>query len=155
MLKFIYFNWRVIALQCCDGLCHTSTWIGHRYTWVPTILNTPPTSPATLSLRVVPEPGLWGPCCMHGACAAHLCYLRECTCFRALLSSHPTLANCLYLEGKSIQEPLNGKSFLSAKTGRGWSPICSLSTGNRFPGCTVPHSTEVGGRVTVLRSCNV
>ena len=28
----VYFNWRVIALQYCVSLCHTSTWISHRYT---------------------------------------------------------------------------------------------------------------------------
>ena len=35
---FVYlfiFNWRMIALQCCVGFCHTSAWIGHRYTYVP------------------------------------------------------------------------------------------------------------------------
>ena len=37
---FIYFNWRIITLQNCDGFCHTSVWIGHRYTCVPSILNT-------------------------------------------------------------------------------------------------------------------
>ena len=30
-LKFI--NWRIIALQCCAGFCHT-TWISHNYTYV-------------------------------------------------------------------------------------------------------------------------
>ena len=24
---FIYFNWRLITLQCCSGCCHTLTWI--------------------------------------------------------------------------------------------------------------------------------
>ena len=37
---FINFNWRIITLQNCDGFCHTSVWIGHRYTCVPFILNT-------------------------------------------------------------------------------------------------------------------
>ena len=32
---YIYFNWRIIILQYCDGFCRTSTWIGHRYTCVP------------------------------------------------------------------------------------------------------------------------
>ena len=32
---FIYFNWRLIALWYCGGLCHVSTWISHRCTCVP------------------------------------------------------------------------------------------------------------------------
>ena len=31
-LKCIYFNWRMISLQVCDVLCHTSVWIGHQHT---------------------------------------------------------------------------------------------------------------------------
>ena len=38
------FNWRIIALQYCIGFCHTSTWISHRYTYVPSLLNLSPTS---------------------------------------------------------------------------------------------------------------
>ena len=38
--KFI-FNWRIIALQYCVGFCHTSTWISHRYTYIPSLLNFP------------------------------------------------------------------------------------------------------------------
>ena len=26
---FFFFSWRVIALECCVGFCHTSTWISH------------------------------------------------------------------------------------------------------------------------------
>ena len=37
-------NWRILALQYCTGFCHTSTWISHRYTYVPSLLNLPPTS---------------------------------------------------------------------------------------------------------------
>ena len=33
--KNIYFNWRLITLQYCSGLCHTLTWISHGCTWVP------------------------------------------------------------------------------------------------------------------------
>ena len=32
---FIYFNWRIITLQYCDGFCHKLTWISHGYTCVP------------------------------------------------------------------------------------------------------------------------
>ena len=43
---FIYFSWRIIALQCCEGFCHTSTWIGSRYICISLILNPhPPPSP--------------------------------------------------------------------------------------------------------------
>ena len=36
----------IISLQYCDGFCHTSTWIGHRYTCVPpSWIPFPPPSP--------------------------------------------------------------------------------------------------------------
>ena len=38
------FDWRTVALQYYNGFCHTSTWIGHRYTYVPSLLNSSPTS---------------------------------------------------------------------------------------------------------------
>ena len=45
------FNWRIIALQCCVGLCQASTWITHRYT---SLLNLP--SPSHLPpFKVVTE----------------------------------------------------------------------------------------------------
>ena len=43
-LQLIFFNWRIIALQYCVGSCHTPTWISHRYTYVPSLLNLPPPS---------------------------------------------------------------------------------------------------------------
>ena len=52
-LKEVFtFTCRVIALQYCVGFCHTSTWISHRYTYVPSLLNLPPTSrPTRLGCR--------------------------------------------------------------------------------------------------------
>ena len=42
--KYIFvFNWRIITLQYCVDFCHTSTWIKHRYTCVPSLLNLSPT----------------------------------------------------------------------------------------------------------------
>ena len=38
----VCFIWRIIALQCCGGFCHTSTGIGHRHTHVPSL---PPPTP--------------------------------------------------------------------------------------------------------------
>ena len=33
------FHWRIIALQNFTGFCQTSTWIRHRYTYNPSLLN--------------------------------------------------------------------------------------------------------------------
>ena len=30
----IYSNWRIVTLQYCDGFCHISVWISHRYTCI-------------------------------------------------------------------------------------------------------------------------
>ena len=49
-----FFDWRMIALQYCDSFCHTSAWISHRYTYVPSLLNLPPAS-HVLPLWVVRE----------------------------------------------------------------------------------------------------
>ena len=36
-LNLFIFNWRIIALQYCVGFCHTSRWVSHRYTYVPSL----------------------------------------------------------------------------------------------------------------------
>ena len=46
-LSKIFFNWSIIALQCCAGIYHTSIWISHRYAYVPLLLNIQP-HPTTL-----------------------------------------------------------------------------------------------------------
>ena len=33
LFLIIYFNWRIVTLQYCDGFCHTSTWISHGLPW--------------------------------------------------------------------------------------------------------------------------
>ena len=43
-LKILFFNWRIIALQNFVVFCQTSTWISHRYTYIPSLLNLPPIS---------------------------------------------------------------------------------------------------------------
>ena len=40
------FNWRIIALQCCAGFCHTSTQTSHNYLHIPSLLSLrPPQAP--------------------------------------------------------------------------------------------------------------
>ena len=46
------FNWRIIGLQYCIGFCHTSAWISHRHTYVPSLLNLPPTAHLILPSRL-------------------------------------------------------------------------------------------------------
>ena len=41
VFKF-FFNWRIIALQNFLVFCQTSTWMSHRYTYIPSLLNLPP-----------------------------------------------------------------------------------------------------------------
>ena len=41
--SFIFY-WRIIALQNFVVFCQVSTWISRRYTYVPSLLNLPPTS---------------------------------------------------------------------------------------------------------------
>ena len=41
LLISFFFNWRLIALQYFVGLCHPSTWISHRYVYVPFLMHPP------------------------------------------------------------------------------------------------------------------
>ena len=52
---FNLFYWRIIALQSCVGFCHTSPWISHRYTYVPSLLNPPPISLEPIIQREVSQ----------------------------------------------------------------------------------------------------
>ena len=50
-----FFNWRIIALQYCVGFCHTTTLIGHKYTYVPFLLSLSPNFHPIPLLQVVAE----------------------------------------------------------------------------------------------------
>ena len=51
-----FFNWRKIALQCCDGFCHITVQINHNYTYI-TFL--PSSRPTPLDHHRAPG---WPPC---------------------------------------------------------------------------------------------
>ena len=53
---FFFLNWRIIALQNFADFCQTSTWISHRYTYIPSLLNRPPISLLIPPLQVDTEP---------------------------------------------------------------------------------------------------
>ena len=55
LFNYLIFNWKIIVLQCCISFCHRSTWISHRYTYVFSLLNLPPTSHHIPSFQVVTE----------------------------------------------------------------------------------------------------
>ena len=48
--KHLFFNWRIIALQNFVVFCQTSTWISHKYTYIPSLLKLPPISHPILPL---------------------------------------------------------------------------------------------------------
>jgi len=48
--SFLYFNWRLIALQFCGGFCHTFTWISHGCTCIPH-----PDPPSPLLHHLIPQ----------------------------------------------------------------------------------------------------
>ena len=45
LLIYLFFSWRITALHNSVGFCQTSSWISHRYTYVPSLLNLPFSSP--------------------------------------------------------------------------------------------------------------
>ena len=76
ILWFVFkiFNWRIIALEYCAGFYHTSTWISHRYTYVPSLLNllpTPHTIPPSLGCHRAPG---WPHCVTQQLPISYLCY---------------------------------------------------------------------------------
>ena len=52
----LLFYWRIFALQNCVAFCQASTWISHRYTYIPSLLNPRPTSFPIPLLQVDTEP---------------------------------------------------------------------------------------------------
>ena len=75
----------MIALQCCVGFCHTSTWISHRYIYALSLLNLPPTpsDPSRLSQNA----GLSSLC--HTVNSYWGVYIKYVTLYRRQWPNHP------------------------------------------------------------------
>ena len=97
-----FFNWRVIVLQCCGGLCSTSTWISHHYIYIHTYISPPscaslPPHPTPLCYTQAPCVHrsclcyLWAPCVTPHLPTGYLFYIWQ--CLFATLSVCPTLSS--------------------------------------------------------------
>ena len=88
--KFIYFNWRLIALQYCIGFAihqHESATGIHVFP----ILNPPPSSLPVWSLWVVPVHQPQATSIMHWTWTGDSFHIWYYTCLNAILPNHPTL----------------------------------------------------------------
>ena len=92
---------RIIALQYCADFCHTSTWISHRCTFVPSLLNLPPISHAIPPLWVVTETWVELPVLyskkkkmflLYSKLLLAIYYIYGNVCFHATFSVHLTLS---------------------------------------------------------------
>ena len=72
---FNFFNWRIIALQCCVGFCHTTMWISHKYTHIapPSWAWLSPSHPTPLGCHRSPG---WVPCVMQQLPSSYLFHMR-------------------------------------------------------------------------------
>ena len=68
------FDWRIIALQYCVGFCHTATWISHKYTYVPSLLN-PFSSPSPFTPLCCLRALGWAPCVTQQVPTWYLLYI--------------------------------------------------------------------------------
>ena len=87
-LLFI-FNWRIVALQCCVGFCHTATWSSHKYTYICSFLSLPLTPAPISPLWVITELG-WAPCIIRQLPTNCLFYTWQSIHVKATLSIRPT-----------------------------------------------------------------
>ena len=88
---FVYFNWRMIALQFWVGFCRVSAWICRRFAYVPSLVTPPPPPPHPTPQGWHRAPGR-APRATQRIPPDHPCYI-QCICFPATLSIHLTLSS--------------------------------------------------------------
>ena len=80
----------VVSLQYCVSFCYTMKWISYMYTYIPYLLNLPPTSnphPTHLGHHRAPS---WAPCALQQVPTSYLFYTRLCIYVNPNLPMHPT-----------------------------------------------------------------
>ena len=87
----LFFYWRIIALQNFVVFCQASTWISHRYTYIPSLLNLPPLPTPSHLLGWYRAP-VWVSWDMQQIPGGHLFHIWWCKlpCF-SFHTSHPLL----------------------------------------------------------------
>ena len=89
-LSFFYSNWSKIALQRCVSFCCTMKWISYMYTYVPSLLDHPPTHPHPTHLDRHRAPN-WAPCAIQQVPTIYPFYTWKCIYVKSNLPVRPTL----------------------------------------------------------------
>ena len=114
-------NWRIITLQYSDDFCHTSIWIGHMYTCVPSILIPPPSPPCSSRLS---EHRPWVTWFIHQTLTGYLFYIWQCICFSAILSNHPTLSFSHWVQSLFFTFVSPFSQFVVQLLSQPWQGLC-------------------------------
>ena len=85
----MYFNWNIIAFQCCVGLCSTTAWLNYKYTYIPSLLSLLPTC---LPPQVIPEHQAELPV-LHSSLPLAVCFMHDRVYVSVLTLSLPPCAH--------------------------------------------------------------